>query len=161
MRRDSLTLLHYNTQLSFRIVFLLCPLITKHDLLTKCLNKTASHKNHTCLYTYSWKMSSFPGEGRRCNIISKLREVNCQRIAKGAGGKGPRQKMSKIVKKCQKFFDAFRQLSHRAKSVKNPQHVSKCFRHFSTIFARRHFSGPFWGAQSNSQGVISISFVGR
>ena len=44
----------------------------------------------------------------------------CQRIAKGAGGKGPRQKTSKIVKKCQKVF-----------------------RHFSTIFARHHFSGPF------------------
>ena len=43
-----------------------------------------------------------------------------QRIAKGAGGKGPRQKTSKIVKKCQKVF-----------------------RHFSTIFARHLFSGPF------------------
>ena len=37
----------------------------------------------------------------------------CQRIAKGAGGKGPLQKTSKIVKKCQKYF-----------------------RHFSTIFAQ-------------------------
>ena len=36
--------------------------------------------------------------------------------------KGPRQKASKIVKKCQKVF-----------------------RHFSTIFARHHFAGPFWG----------------
>ena len=43
-----------------------------------------------------------------------------QRIAKGAGGKGPRQKTSKIVKKCQKVF-----------------------RHFSTVFARHLFSGPF------------------
>ena len=43
---------------------------------------------------------------------------NNQQIAKGAGGKGPRQKTSKIVKKCrkssrsvEKFFDTFRQFS--------------------------------------------------
>ena len=47
-------------------------------------------------------------------------ELNNQRLAKGAGGKGPRQKTSKIVKKCQNYF-----------------------RHFSTIFARHQFSGPF------------------
>ena len=51
-----------------------------------------------------------------------------QRIAKGAGGKGPRQKTSKIVKKCQKVF---RQFSRRAKNVKNRQKVSKSF---STLF---------------------------
>ena len=51
-----------------------------------------------------------------------------QRIAKGAGGKGPRQKTSKIVKKCQKVF---RQFSATSKNVKNRQKVSKCF---STLF---------------------------
>ena len=51
-----------------------------------------------------------------------------QRIAKGAGGKGPRQKTSKSVKK---FFDTFRQFSRRAKNVKNRQKVSKSF---STLF---------------------------
>ena len=50
-----------------------------------------------------------------------------QWIAKGAGGKRPRQKTSKIVKKCQQFF-----------------------RHFSTIFARHHFSGPLLGALKKS-----------
>ena len=45
--------------------------------------------------------------------------------------KGPRQKTSKIVKKCQNIFDTFRQFSRRAKSVKNRQKVSKSF---STLF---------------------------
>ena len=43
-------------------------------------------------------------------------------LQKGAGGRGPRQKNVNIVKKCQKVF-----------------------RHFSTNFARQHFSGPFLG----------------
>ena len=54
-----------------------------------------------------------------------------QRIAKGAGGKGPRQKTSNIVKSVKKFFDTFRQFSRRAKNVKNRQKVSKIF---STLF---------------------------
>ena len=33
-----------------------------------------------------------------------------------------------------------------SKNVKNRQKCQKVFRHFSTIFARHHFSGPFWGA---------------
>ena len=70
-----------------------------------------------------------------------------QRIAKGAGGKGPRQKTSKIVKKCQKvfrhFWTIFAQGKKTSKIVKKRQNV---FRHFSTIFARHLFSGPFWGA---------------
>ena len=45
--------------------------------------------------------------------------------AKGAGGKGPRQKSSKIVKN---IFDTFRHFSRRAK---NRQKVSK---YFSTLF---------------------------
>ena len=70
-----------------------------------------------------------------------------QRIAKGAGGKGPCQKSSKSVKK---FFNTFRQFSSRAKNVKNHQKVSKVFRHFSTNFARHHFSGPCWGAPNHA-----------
>ena len=66
-----------------------------------------------------------------------------QRIAEGAGGKGPRQKASNIVKKFQKFFDTFRQFSRRAKIVKKHQ---KVFRHFSTIFALgTFFPAPFGG----------------
>ena len=68
-----------------------------------------------------------------------------QRIARGAGEKGPRQKTSKIVKKCQTFltlFDNFRAGQKTSKIVKECQ---KYFRHFSTIFARHQFSGPFWG----------------
>ena len=60
---------------------------------------------------------------------------------KGAGGQGPRQKTSKIVKKCQKVF---RHFSRRAKNVKNRQKVSKSF---STLFdnfrAAPFFRPPF------------------
>ena len=65
-----------------------------------------------------------------------------QRIAKGAGGKGPRQKTSKIVKKCQKVF---RQFSRRAKNVKNRQKVSKSFSTICDSFRATPFfrPGPF------------------
>ena len=66
------------------------------------------------------------GEGKwGCRKCSRIPN---QRIAKGAGGKGPRQKTSKSVKK---FFDTFRQFSRRAKNVRNRQKVSKTF---STLF---------------------------
>ena len=70
-----------------------------------------------------------------------------QRIAKGAGGKGPRQKKSKIVKKCQKVFRHFSTIFAQGK--KKSKIVKKCqkyFRHFLTIFARHQFSRPFWEA---------------
>ena len=56
---------------------------------------------------------------------------NCQRTAKAASGKGPRQKTPKIGKKCQTCFETFRHFSRRAKNVNNRQEVSKIF---STIF---------------------------
>ena len=48
-----------------------------------------------------------------------------QWTAKGASGKGPRQKTPKIVKKCQNIFDTFRHFSRRAKKLKGAQTV-KC-----------------------------------
>ena len=58
-----------------------------------------------------------------------------QRIAKGAGGKGPRQKTSKIVKKCQKvfrhFLTIFAQGKKRQKSSKSVKNVFDTFRQFS------------------------------
>ena len=69
-----------------------------------------------------------------------------QRIAKGAGGKGPRQKTSKSVKK---FFDTFRQFARRAKNVKNRQKVSNIFSTFFDNFRAALVSGPFWGALIN------------
>ena len=47
-----------------------------------------------------------------------------QQTTKGASGKGPRQKTSKIVKKCQNIF---RHFSRMPKNVKNRQKVSKIF----------------------------------
>ena len=67
-----------------------------------------------------------------------------QWTAKGASGKGPRQKTSKIVKKCHKYFrhfsTFFAQGTKTSKIVKMCQNV---IRHFSAIFARHQFSGPF------------------
>ena len=58
-----------------------------------------------------------------------------QRSAKGAGGKGPRQKTSKIVKKCQKYFrhfsTIFAQGKKRQKSSKSVKKFFDTFRQFS------------------------------
>ena len=73
-----------------------------------------------------------------------LREL--QRIAKGAGGQGPRQKTSKIVKKCHKVFRhfsaIFAQGKKRQKSSKSVKKRQDTFRPFSrgTIFL-----APFGG----------------
>ena len=69
-----------------------------------------------------------------------------QRVAKGAGGKGPRQKKSKIVKKSQKVFrhfsTIFAQGKKRQKSSKSVKMFFDTFRQFSrgTIFP-----APFGG----------------
>ena len=54
-----------------------------------------------------------------------------QRIAKGAGGKGPRQKTSKSVKKCQTVFRHFSTTFAQGKKRQNRQKASKSF---STLF---------------------------
>ena len=69
-----------------------------------------------------------------------------QRIAKGAGGKGPRQKLSKSVKK---LFDTFRQFSRRAKSVKNRQKVSKSFPTLFDNFRAAPFFRPLLGGSDS------------
>ena len=75
---------------------------------------------------------------------------------KGAGGKGPRQKTSKIVKKCQKVFRHFSTIFAQGKRRQNRQKLSKIF---STIFARHQFSGPFWGALRLSNDLIKNAGV--
>ena len=86
----------------------------------------------------SSEMTKRPKEG----VLGRMLD-NCQQTAKGASGKGPRQKTSKIVKKCQEYFRHFSTFFAQGKTVKKCQ---KYFRHFLTIFARHPFSGPFWGA---------------
>ena len=77
-----------------------------------------------------------------------FQSADCKRgRRKGAGEKGPRQKTSKIVKKCQKVFRHFSTIFAQGKKrQKSSKSVKKYFRHFSTIFARHQFSGPFWEA---------------
>ena len=95
----------------------------------------------------------------------------------GAGGKGPRQKTSKIVKKCQKVFRHFSTTSRRAKKrQKASKSFSTLFDNFAqgkkrqkasksvkTLFARHHFSGPFgglWLEKGASSPKIPISLQG-
>ena len=69
------------------------------------------------------------------------------RLQKGPAERGHVKKRQKSSKSVKKFFGTFRQFSCRAKNVKNRQKVSKSF---STIFARLHFSGPFWGGSDRN-----------
>ena len=78
------------------------------------------------------------------SILILGRPLN-QRIAKGAGGKGPRQKTSKIVKKCQKVFrhfsTIFAQGKKRQKSRKSVKKFFDTFRQFSR--RAKIFPAPF------------------
>ena len=82
-----------------------------------------------------------------------------QWIAKGAGGKGPRQKTSKIVKKCQKVFrhfsTIFAQGKKRPKSSKSVKKFFDTFRQFSrgTIFP-----ALVWGALNLGDGGLFPPF---
>ena len=85
---------------------------------------------------------------------SSFRAAKNQRITKGAGGKGPRQKSqksSKSVKMFSTLFDNFRSGQKTSKIVEKRQ---KFFDTFSTIFVRNLFSGPFWGALKRRAGAV-------
>ena len=82
--------------------------------------------------------------------ILSVSSVFFQRIAKGAGGKGPRQKKSKIVKKCQKVFRHFSTFFAQGKKrQKSSKSVKKFFRHSSTNFAAP-FLRPLLGGSDSS-----------
>ena len=71
-----------------------------------------------------------------------------QQTAKGASRKGPRQKTSKIVKKCQKYFRHFS--TFFAQGKKKSKIVKKCQKLFSTLcdnFRAAPVFRPFWGPQ--------------
>ena len=77
-----------------------------------------------------------------------------QRIAKGAGGKGPRQKTSKIVKKCQKVFQHFSTFkTFFAQGKKTSKTVKKCQKVFRRFSRGTIFSGPFGGALKMAAGI--------
>ena len=68
----------------------------------------------------------------------------CQRIAKGAGGKGPCQKTSKIVKKCQKVFRHFSTIFAQGKKrQKSSNSVTKFFDTFRQFSRGTFFPAPF------------------
>ena len=69
-----------------------------------------------------------------------------QRTAKGASGKGPRQKTSKIVKKCQKYFRHFSTIFARGKKTqKSSKSVKNIFDTFRQISRGTSFPAPFGG----------------
>ena len=68
---------------------------------------------------------------------------NLQRIAKRAGGKGSRQKTSKIVKKCQKVFRHFSTIF--AQGQKTSKIVKKCHKYFRHFSRDTIFPAPFGG----------------
>ena len=107
--------------------------------------------------TSSSRSVSIPGESAFHEpslpfIVSGLQKGPAER-----GHVKKRQKSSKSVKKFFDTFDNFRAGQNTSKIVKKRQ---KHFRHFSTIFARHLFSGPFWGALILASGMLS-SFLDR
>ena len=68
----------------------------------------------------------------------EILSAHCQ----GAGGKGPRQKTSKIVKKCQKVF---RQFSRRTEKKKTSKIVTKFFDTFRQFSRSTILLAPFGG----------------
>ena len=137
----------------------------KHDSLLKCyynltllvIHKvqnaqiTLAHRNcersaiHDCTYhRRSQQSSNFADKILQCHI-----SADCKRGRRKGATSKKRQKSSKSVKK---FFDTFRRFPKTSKIVKKRQ---KVFRHFSTICARHHFTGPFWRALNIAmQGVV-------
>ena len=71
-----------------------------------------------------------------------------QPTATGASRKGPLQKSQRSLNSVKTSFDISRQSSRRAKTSRIVKSVKNNFRHFSTIFARHRFSGPFGRVQS-------------
>ena len=74
-----------------------------------------------------------------------------QQIAKGAGGKGPRQKASKIVKKCQKVFRHFSTIFAQGKKR---QKSSKSVKKFFDTFRRFSRRAPFFRPLLQSAGCF-------
>ena len=77
---------------------------------------------------------------------------------KGPAERGHVKKSKKSSKSVKNIFDTFRQFSRRAKNVKIVKKCQYVFRHFSTIFARHQFSGPFWGGSECVAFRLCIKF---
>ena len=75
-------------------------------------------------------------------------------LQKGPAERGHVKKRQRSSKIFATLFDSFRAEQKVSKIV---QKCQKYFRHFSTIFVRHQFSGPFWEALSTYQFVIVSS----
>ena len=80
-----------------------------------------------------------------------------QRIARGAGGKGPRQKTSKIAKKCRKVFRHFSTIFARGKKrQKSSKNVKKFFDTFRQFSRRAPFFRPLLGGSNFIWGTFDL-----
>ena len=93
-----------------------------------------------------WSLEEIQKSDAECRPNSYI-----QRAAKRASRKGPRQKTI-VSRQFSTFFDNF---CAGPKKVKSRQKVSKIYRHFSTVFARYQFSGPFLGAKISNWNITS------
>ena len=89
-----------------------------------------------------------------------LLSADCKRgRQKGAMSKNVKNRQ-KVSKSFSTLFDNFRAGQKTSKIVKKCQTY---FRHFSTIFARHQFSGPFWGALIlaflRATSIVSMCFI--
>ena len=98
--------------------------------------------NQPAPYRVSQALRHYMPKTGNPNIFNKN-----QRLAKGAGGKGPRQKTSKIVKKCQKVFRHFSRIFAQGKKrQKSSKSVKKFFDTFRQFSHGTIFPAPFGGA---------------
>ena len=82
---------------------------------------------------------------RVSKVLTKMKSADRKRgQRKGATSKNVTNRQNVV-----KYFSTLFDLSRRAK--KNVKKCQKSFRHFSTVFARHQFSGPFWGDKDEEE----------
>ena len=115
------------------------------------MRKNVCNSHETGVRTRRAAIVNHPAVLKILRVVNLLRVVFLvrrgplgQRIAKGAGGKGPRQKTSKSVKKCQKVFRHFSTVfAHGKKSQKSSKSVKKFFDTFRQFSRGTFFPAPF------------------
>ena len=75
--------------------------------------------------------------------VLSMAQKNFSGLQKGPAERGHVKNRQKVSKSFSTLFNNF---SAGQKTSKIVEKCQKVFRHFSTIFAQHHFSGPFWGA---------------
>ena len=102
---------------------------------------TQERKRHININDFIWCIAWV-----RRGSTDRVASGQIQRIAKGAGGKGPRQKTSKIVKNRQKAFRQFSTVFAQGKKLqKSSKSVKKFFDTFRQFSRGTILPAPFGG----------------